>query len=75
MLRKTIPIRDNEINPKLQDLANAVNILTPDGRKINENIKVYQEVRSLFEAMHKQLEFYALCKEHSPYGIGRFRQN
>jgi len=73
MLRKTIPIRDNEINPKLQDLANAVNILTPDRRKINRNIKVYQEIRDLFGIMCKVSEFYKLCRELSPYCIGKFR--
>src|SRR3989338_1245177 len=75
MLRKIRVVDDQNIDSKLEDIANTLEILTPSGNQVRIAREGFQEVRDLLRKIADERQKYAYPKSHSPYSIGTFNDN
>ena len=72
MLKKVKRIEDGQIDSELENLANAINLLTPDRTNMPGG-EQYQTLQQLFMAMYEEAGNYGPAyHSHSPYSIGTF---
>lgn len=72
ILKKVKRIEDDQIDSELEKLANAINLLTPNGTKMPEREQC-QTLQQLFMTMYQEAGNYGPAyHSHSPYSIGTF---